>query len=354
MHRTLFAITLIVVAIAIYVFSQDNTPVLRAPDETPGQQIHSTRNNPTADNNATANEDNELKAEVNRYIADILKHDDQPVQVDRADDFVGRDEPISLFAEQQYETLTVRELGRTITPSAPLTIVREQEQVELVTVKDLLADSGGDLGETVKLLQGGDVQETTVGKVVEKYNNPETPISVIKRTEHLQVTTLQELEANETLGANEKIKVIREPYRLQTTTVDELLIAEQSVSRDLVFYVRNVTEDDVQGLWGIVHNGLVKNFASGIALRRGQQIRSYQVDIPANADERLDDQSSSFLGKMIDRKTRESFVYNYKKGDMRKNPDLIIPGQEIVIVGFTPEELYDIYEHFVTRSEYAG
>ncbi len=54
---------------------------------------------------------------------------------------------------------------------------------------------------------------------------------------------------------------------------------------------------------------------------------------------------------MIDRKTHESFVYNYQKGKMGKSPDIIHPGQEIVLIGFTPEELYQIYEHFVTRSE---
>ncbi|MDZ7735852.1 MAG: hypothetical protein U5P41_06975 [Gammaproteobacteria bacterium] len=156
---------------------------------------------------------------------------------------------------------------------------------------------------------------------------------------------------NENLAANESLKVIREPYRLQTTTVGELLMGEKTAADNSIFYVRNVTEEDVQGLWGIVHNGLVKNFASGIALRRGQEIRNYQVDIPSNADERLADQSSSFLGKMIDQKTHESYVYNYQQGIMGKNPDLVHAGQEIVIIGFTPKELYKIYEHFVTRSE---
>ncbi len=236
-------------------------------------------------------------------------------------------------------------------PDAPLTIVREQEQVEMISAKELLADSGGNLNRSVKVLTGGNVKTKFVGEVIEAHPEPDSPISIIRKTENLEVTTLRELMNNETLATNEPIKVIHEPYRLQTTTVNELLMNEETVAEYSIFYVRNITSDDVQGLWGIVHNGLVKNFASGIAIRRNQEIENYQVDIPTNADERLDDDSSSFLGKMIDRKTRESYVYNYERGIMDRNPDIVHPGQEVVIIGFTPEELYKIYEHFVTRSE---
>ena len=68
--------------------------------------------------------------------------------------------------------------------------------------------------------------------------------------------------------------------------------------------------------------------------------------IPRDADERLQDRSSSFLGKLIDRKTQESLVYNYRENRMDHNPDRIYPGQEIVIVNFEPEELVSIYRYF--------
>lgn len=297
-------------------------------------------------------EDSEvLRQEAEQYISEITEHSDDPVTVENADDFVSRNEPISLFANRQYEKRTIKELQDEVEPDAPLTIVREQEQVEMTTAKELLAESGGNLNEPVKVLQGGEVKESTVGKVLKNYPEPDSPVSVIRKVENLEVTTLRELMNNETVATNEPLNVIREPYRLQSTTVGELLMGEEAASDNSIFYVRNITKDDVQGLWGIVHNGLVKNFASGIAIRRGQEINEYQVEIPPNADERLPDRSSSFLGKMIDRKTHESYVYNYKKGIMGKNPDLLIPGQEVVIIGFTPQELYKIYEHFVNRSE---
>lgn len=296
-------------------------------------------------------EENAIRKEAEQYVTEITQHNDQPVEIDNADDFVGRDEPLSLLPDQQFEEQTLNKLKQEVEPDAPLTIVREQEQVEMTTAKDLLSDSGGNLNKPIKILEGGEVKDTTIGKILEDRPDPESPISVINKTEHLEVTTLQELMENETIAGNEPIKFIREPYRLQETTVGELLMGEKSVSENSVFYIRNVTPGDIQGLWGIVHNGLVKNFASGIAIRRGEELSEYQVDIPTDADERLKDQSSSFLGRMIDQKTRETYVYNYKNGSMGKNPDLLQSGQEVVIIGFTPDELYQIYEHFISRSE---
>lgn len=291
----------------------------------------------------------ELREEAQRYIEEITERKDQPLEVDRADDFVRADDPITLFPKKEFQERTLSELQRELSPSSPLTVMRQQEQVELTTPKELLAAHGGNLDAEIKILEGGQIRKTTVGAIVEQ-RRPDAPISVIRSVEHLEVTTVQELADNDTIADNQPLKVISEPYRLQSTTVGELLMGEQSVTRDSVFYVRNVTGEDVRGLWGIVHNGLVKNFASGIAIRRGEEIRNYQIEIPPGADARLEDLSSSYLGKMIDRKTRESYVYNYRKGSMGRNPDLILPGQEIVIVGFTPEELVEIYEHFVARS----
>ena len=42
-------------------------------------------------------------------------------------------------------------------------------------------------------------------------------------------------------------------------------------------------------------------------------------------------------------------MYNFKKNRMGKNPDQVIPGQEIVIIKFEAEELIGIYTHFVAE-----
>jgi len=347
-QQALVLVVLLVLIVGGYHFLQQSVLLRSGPGETADidEAITTVQQNVPA----LAQED-DLREEARHYISEITEHDDDPVEVDNADHFVSSDEPIILFPDREFEIHTLKDLRDNLEPGAPLTIVREQEQVEMTSSHELLADSGGDLAVVVKVLEGGELKEKTVEDIIENHPDPASPISVIRKTESLEVTTLAELDADENLPEDRPIKVIREPYRLQTTTVAELLMGEQVVDKNAVFYVRNVIEGDVQGLWGIVHNGLVKNFASGIAIRRGQEIRNYQLDIPAGADERLADQSSSFLGQMIDRKTRESYVYNYQQGIMGKNPDLVRPGQEVVIIGFTPEELYQIYEHFVTRSE---
>ena len=98
---------------------------------------------------------------------------------------------------------------------------------------------------------------------------------------------------------------------------------------------------------GVLHiieqEGLIENFARGMAVRRGEEINRYQVEIPRDADERESDSSSSFLGRLIYEKTVRSYVYNFKNNRMGQNPDRIRPGQEIVIINFHPDELAAIY-----------
>ncbi|MEX2517251.1 MAG: hypothetical protein WD572_10160 [Gammaproteobacteria bacterium] len=348
MHRSVAVILVALILIAVFLwFNQRQVSEITVDEaELAGTVELDARLNNEADISTTE----DLRAEALRYIEEITDPTDELVEIDRADDFVNRDEPLSLFPRQSFEERTLTELDAELDPDAPITVVREQEQVEISSPREIIIESAGNLELPVKILMGGKVREMTVGEVLDRYPDPNTPISLIKRVEHLEVTTLAELHNNDSIAADETLKVIREPYRLKTTTVGELLM-DQKQDNNVIFYVRNVTEDDKQGLWGIVHNGLVKNFASGIAIRRGEQVRNYQVEIPPGADERNEDFSSSFLGRMIVRKTTESYVYNYQNGGMGQNPDLIRPGQELVIIGFTPDELVDIYEHFVSRSE---
>jgi len=132
-------------------------------------------------------------------------------------------------------------------------------------------------------------------------------------------------------------------------TIAELLGAEEAVAKDAVFYVHTVKPDDDEGIWGIVHEGITRNFAQGVAVHRGGETETYRVDIPGDADQIEPDDSSSFLGKLIHEKSRETYVYNFRTDRLGRNPHLIMPGQEIVIVSFTPEELIAIYKHFATQ-----
>ncbi len=127
-------------------------------------------------------------------------------------------------------------------------------------------------------------------------------------------------------------------------TLQELLSNPEQADGK-IFYIHAVNEFDKEGLWGILNTGLINSFAQGLDLPRvGGRI---SVDIPDDADERLQDRRSSFLGKVLDDKVRETYIYNYKQGLLGQNPDLIRPGQQLIVVTFAEEELVKIYNHFI-------
>ncbi len=136
------------------------------------------------------------------------------------------------------------------------------------------------------------------------------------------------------------------PQREGQITLQELL-SNPELANGKIFYIHSVNEQDKKGLWGILNSGLINSFAQGLELP--QAGGSIQVAIPQDADERLQDSRSSFLGKVLDNKVRETYIYNYKQGLVGQNPDLIHPGQQLVVVTFTEEELVQIYHHFMSE-----
>jgi len=286
------------------------------------------------------------------FIAKLTKTQPQPVPAKNADHFVSKDQIISLLPESIIELTTLQDIERNpaLKPDTPITVILEAEQVELATPEKIIAEAGGDLNKTVKILDGDQVREMTVREVLQRYAaNPDEPISVVKTIQYFEITTPAEIAQDTSLAPDQELKIITKPYRLEAATIAELLMREGKFDPDSIFYVRTIRDTDVQGIWGIIHDGIMSNFAQGMAIRRGKEVDTYKVDIPRDADELLSDQSSSFLGSLIHRKTAESYVYNFKKNRMGQNPDQILPGQEIVIINFEPEELIGIYKHFVAE-----
>ncbi len=112
-----------------------------------------------------------------------------------------------------------------------------------------------------------------------------------------------------------------------------------------VYFIHAVNEGDDEGLWGIIQHGLMKTFTTGLTLPGLD--KTVYVSIPKDADEQLNDKRSSFLGQVLKRKVDQTYIYNYKQGILGDNPNLIKPGQQLVIVTFSEQELIGIYNHFV-------
>ncbi len=294
-----------------------------------------------------------LRREAQNYIEEISgTSGEEPVSVAQADDFVTPDREIRLGDAVRHEALSGKELQELERngPDATLRVLRRREEVEYKSLAELLANHEGELDTPLQVMEDNRVEQVTLGRLLdEKAGRLQELVPIIVLREYEEVSTVRE-EARRLGGDPERsVQVVRSPDRPESTTVRELLTGLEAVDENAVFFVRHVTADDHQGIWGILHRGIIEKFATGIAVRRNEDIERYQVRIPRDADERRQDESSSFLGRLLDDKARESFVYNYEEGRMGRNPNLIFPGQELVIVSFNTEELISIYQHFVER-----
>ena len=299
---------------------------------------------------ASPSDPDAIRAEAKRYVETLSEPEPEPVSAEKADHFVTGDQVVNLLPQVAIEQTTVRAIAtdKRLTPQSPITVVREVEQVERISPERLIAQSAGDLEKKVRQVMPDDsVRETTVRALLESARSqPDTPLLILKRVEHFEQTTPAELQQALESDPTQPIKVVRGAHGIELARLKDLVRAVIAVSDDSLFYVRTVRDKDIQGIWGIIHDGIIENFARGMAIRRGEAINTYQVEIPRDADEQLG-QRSSFLGRLIHRKAGESFVYNLHENRMGQNPDRIYPGQEIVIVNFEPDELIKIYEHFV-------
>ena len=122
------------------------------------------------------------------------------------------------------------------------------------------------------------------------------------------------------------------------------LLNDTDSDKKRIFYLHAVNPTDEQGIWGIIQKGLTGTFSKGISLRQANG--TVRTLIPEDADEMLSNKNSSFLGKLLNYKVLTTYVYNYEKGNIGKNPDYIKPGQQLIIVTFTEQELMSVYQHF--------
>lgn len=143
----------------------------------------------------------------------------------------------------------------------------------------------------------------------------------------------------------EKIQDAIKPLNLGSHIKLQELLDDPDPTSQKVYFIHAVQEGDDEGLWGIIQYGLMRTFTEGLSLP-GLENKAY-VDIPKEADEKLADKRSSFLGQILKKKVDKTYIYNYEKGILGENPDLIKPGQQLVIVTFTEQELIGIYDHFI-------
>ncbi|WP_025770948.1 hypothetical protein [Thioalkalivibrio sp. HK1] len=293
------------------------------------------------------------KAEAIRHIDDLIDPFEKPIPVDEAEHFVTIDRLISLIPKENIERLSLSDMDadEDMTPDTPLTIVHDIEQSERISSNDLLLEHEGDLEAQVEVIEDDRVESISVAEALERMEtDEEDAISLIRQERHFEVTTLEKLQSDVD-DADEKMSVVRKPYRLESAELSQLIGRQRDEDDDAVFYIHTVRDRDIDGIWGIIHYGLIDNFAAGMNIGYGDITERYRIDIPLHSDELLDDRSSSFLGKLIHEKVRQSIVYNFEEHRIGKNPDRIHPGQELIIVEFQPDELIELYRYFAGSAD---
>ncbi|WP_028471358.1 hypothetical protein [Neptunomonas japonica] len=154
---------------------------------------------------------------------------------------------------------------------------------------------------------------------------------------------------NNTLTDKEQPTSITDTTPIGTQIKLKELLDQSDSNGKKVFYIHAVNQKDEQGIWGIMQNGLTETFAKGITLSDNKTL--IQATIPEEADETLTNKKSSFLGKLLHEKVATTHIYNFQQGLLGQNPDLITPGQQLIIVTFTEDELLNVYKHYSQQGQ---
>lgn len=264
-------------------------------------------------------------------------------------EFVRHDGTITIPKLEQRET-TIGELleDDSLKADTPLTLQYTEIQKQITTLDDLDAATE-DKTEVITLEQedGSRRQAPLADLINDKSLDKSAAVTVITETERTRQTTAGDLAES---GIESSQKVTATINR----GVDELSIKDIVQSGELpdnaLFYLHRVTERDRQGLWGIIQSGLIQRFRQGLTLEGiAPNKNMVRVTIPADADEPLPTGLSSFLGKVLNNKVETSYIYNFTTRAMGHNPDLIHPGQQLILIHFSPDELKKIYLFFADQ-----
>lgn len=281
-----------------------------------------------------------VESDARDYISDLSMVQAETVPVKKADHFVGAHQFLELLEDDAFveflEPLSSKPIVQALSPRARSIVSELNNTPDQQATKELVLLQTSATTNLQPLLPIEPVDE----------QNADEPVMILRQA-NAKMPVLPEL-VQVKAASNQALPGLQaEQKNSPKITIANLLKDEAPAKAGSIYYVRTVQQNDGRGIWGIIVDGLTENFASGIAISRDESLNTYQVNIPSQSDDLLPNNTSSFLGKLIDRKTRECFVYNFVEKKIGRNPDLIYPGQELLIINFEAEELIEIYTHFV-------
>lgn len=265
------------------------------------------------------------------------------------DQFVRHDSVI-LLPNLEHRITTIEELAadQNITADTPLTLHYTTKETVTTTLAELSAKID-DHTVTITVIDedGNTLSKPLADLISEHQDNLSAPIVTIQEQKHSLQITAGELLKSDISTSQTVVATIN--HGVQELSIKDI-IQSGELPDNALFYLHRVTERDRQGLWGIIQTGLIDKFREGLHIEGIQRNKDLvQVTIPADADEKLPSGLSSFLGKILNNKVDTSYIYNFSTHTMGYNPNIIHPGQQLILIHFSPSELTQIYQFFSAK-----
>jgi hypothetical protein len=266
-------------------------------------------------------------------------------------EFVRHDGTIAI-PRLEHRTTTIGELqqDKTLAADTPLTLhFIEQERTE--TSLEQLAKDSDDHQQiiTIEHSDGSQVTASLAELLKKEELDIAAAVTLIKEQNRTQQLTAGEL-ANTDIDVSQQVTATINHGSEELSVKD--IIKTGELPDNALFYLHRVTEADIQGLWGIIQQGLIHRFRQGLSLEGIASNRDLvRVTIPADADEPLPTGLSSFLGRILSQKVESSYIYNFSTQTMGHDPNLIHPGQQLILIHFKPNELKRIYLFFAEQRD---
>lgn len=284
--------------------------------------------------------------EADTFVSNLATTEEFITINEHEDRFVRHDSVIVL-PDLEYIATTKQALlaDKSLKSDTPLTlnyITHDQEQTTLGELNNTIEDQTANI--TIITPDGTQIISPIADLLHHQDLDLDTPITRVVPHKHRIDTTMGELKNIDIAADQPLIATITRGS--QAVTLKDLTQSEL-LPDNALFYLHRVTDNDVQGLWGIIQAGLIDKFKHGIELEgiaRHQDL--IQALIPADADEKLPSGLSSFLGKILKNKVDNSFIYNLKTRSMGHDANLVFPGQQLILIHFPSSELKQIYQFF--------
>ena len=289
-----------------------------------------------------------IEKEATIFIEALAKSQAESITINENQDQFVRHDSIITLPKLEHRVTTIEELlaDPNISADTPLTLHYTIDVTEQTTLAEL-SDNYEDQTILLTILdQEGKPQTKPLFEFLNQDNADLTaPITLLTQQKHSLQINAGELKNIQSLDHKQSI-IATISYGTQELSINKI-IQSGELPDNALFYLHRVTKQDHQGLWGIIQTGLIEKFREGVHIEGiATNKDTVHAIIPADADEKLSSGLSSFLGKILNNKVNSSYIYNFSTHTMSHDPNQIFPGQQLIMIHFSPQELSQIYQFF--------